>query len=496
MTTPSHAGSVFLVGAGPGDPSLLTLRAKELLETADVILYDKVMSHAILSHANPNAKQIFVGKQASQHALPQDEINALLVKYAQDGQRVVRLKGGDPLVFGRGGEEASALKEHNIPFQFVPGVSSAIAVPEYAGIPVTDRRFAQSFAVITGHSAQNDSQSPWSQAAFGADTLVFLMGHENLENIANALIKNGRSPDTPAAIIEKGCSPAQRVVEGTLKNIAALAREHNTQTPAIIVVGNVVLLRKSLAWREKLPLAGKRILVTRPQHQAAEILALLRDAGAEAISKPLISMRPLPASENLCQILKEADWIVFTSANGLPFLLDQLRSQKRDVRALGKAKTAAIGPASARCLKNHGLNVDFVPSTFIGDSLAAELPDVFGKNIVIARAKESREILSKTLLERGAFPTVVPVYETQIENISLEDEDAISLVVLTSPSTVQALVKNSAQKPKQQIPVACIGPITANAAREAGFSVVAEASEYTVPGLVRAICEYFQKDSL
>ncbi len=491
MQKKSKTGSVFLVGAGPGDPSLLTLRALEILNVADVVLYDKLMSEDILAHVKSDAQLVFVGKQSCNHTMPQGEINNLLAEHALKGKTVVRLKGGDPFVFGRGGEEGSHLRSLNIPFQFVPGVSSAIAVPEYAGIPVTDRRAASSFAVITGHMRRGDSEAPWTKEQLGSDTLVFLMSHGNIDKIATNLIKNGKKPNTPVAIIEKGCSSEQRVIEGTIETIADLAKQNDTKTPAIIIVGDVVSLRKELAWREALPLTGRKILVTRPQHQSHEILKLLRDAGAHAISRPLISIKTLPAQQNLPQILSEADWILFTSANGLPSLLSQLDSIGKDIRSLGQAKLGAIGTASAQTLRDKGLKVDFVPSAFVGDAFAAELPDIQGKRVVIAKAKESRDILDKVLTERGAIPIVIPVYETLHESICLPDMTTLSMTILTSPSTVKSFLKNA---PNALSPVACIGPITAAAARNAGLEVAVEAKEYTAPALVDAICEYFKGD--
>ncbi|HOF87705.1 MAG TPA: uroporphyrinogen-III C-methyltransferase, partial [Armatimonadota bacterium] len=342
-------GTVYLVGAGPGDPGLLTRAGAEAIAQADVIVHDRLANPALLALARADAERIYVGKAASAHTLTQDEINAALAAQARRGKRVCRLKGGDPFVFGRGGEEAAYLRERGIPFVLVPGITSAIAVPAYAGIPVTDRRCASSFAVITGHEGAEKSAAAldWAGIAHGADTLVFLMGLSTLPDIARQLVAHGRPATTPAAAIQSGTTPSQRVVTGTLADLADRVSDAGLRSPVITVVGEVVTLRAALAWFDTRPLFGKRILVTRARAQASALSALLAAAGAVPVETPVIRQETLPPAAHLLARLRGADWLVFTSANGLPALLEQVAARGGDIRALGGAQIAAIGPATA-----------------------------------------------------------------------------------------------------------------------------------------------------
>jgi len=496
MTSQHNAqpGTVHLVGAGPGDPGLITRAGADALAHADVVIYDRLASDSLLALAQPEAERIYVGKAASQHTRTQDEINALLAEHAQRGKSVCRLKGGDPFVFGRGGEEEAYLKERGIPVIVVPGVTSSIAVPAYAGIPVTDRRCASSFAVITGHedAAKTESTLDWAGIAHGADTLVFLMGLANLPTIAAQLIANGRPSTTPAAVIQEGTTPRQRVVTGTLADIAERARAAGLKTPAITVVGEVVTLRETLAWFDNRPLFGRRILVTRSREQASELSRLLAAAGAVPIEFPVIRVEPLPPAENLVCRLQQADWLVFTSANGLPNLLRQLGALEMDIRALGQAKIAAIGPATADSLWKHGLRVDYIPERFVAEELAAEFPSPAGKRIAIVRAQEARETLPQLLEAHGASVDIIPVYHTMPEDGALPDIAALDAITFTSSSTVRNFRDRFPGEVHGPV-IACIGPITAETARESGLPVDIEAEEYTIPALVDALIKYFSE---
>lgn len=488
----SHPGTVYLVGAGPGDPGLITRAGADALARADVVVYDRLASPELLKLARDDAEKVYVGKASSKHTMKQDEINAVLAEHALLGKTVCRLKGGDPFVFGRGGEEAAYLRERRIPFVIVPGISSAIGGPAYAGIPVTDRSCASSFAVITGHEDQSKPESAidWQGVANGADTLVFLMGLANLPDIAARLIEHGRSPYTPAAAIQQATTPSQRVVTGNLADIAAKVEEAGLQSPVLTVVGEVVTLREKLVWFDNRPLFGKRILVTRAREQASELSRLLREAGAEPVEVPVIRIEPIPPADNLISRLERADWIVFTSANGLPSLLGQLHALGSDIRALGKATLAAIGPATAKSLQDRGLRVDFTPSQFIAETVAEEFPDPAGKRIVIARAEEAREVLPKMLTSRGAEVDEISVYRTVMEEGEVPDHSTIDAITFTSSSTVRNFRARYPGEITGPV-IASIGPITSQTARDLGLEVQVEPEEYTIPGLVGALVRHF-----
>lgn len=487
-----NPGTVTLVGAGPGDPGLLTAAGAAAIARADVIVFDRLASPELLEHARPDAERIYVGKASSQHTMTQDEINAVLAEQAALGKCVCRLKGGDPFVFGRGGEEAAYLHARGIPFIVVPGISSSIAVPAYAGIPVTDRSCASSFAVITGHEdpGKPESTLDWAGIARGADTLVFLMGLANLPTIAGQLIAHGRPATMPAAAIQQGTTSQQRVVTGTLADIADRVQQAGLRSPVITVVGEVVALRRELAWFDTRPLFGKCILVTRAREQASQLSRLLAETGAVPIECPVIHIEQLPPADELPAQLSQADWLVFTSANGLPCLLRQLDELGHDIRALGAAKIAAIGPATAETARRYGLRVDFVPTRFVAEAVAEEFPDPRGQRIVIPRAEEAREVLPVLLEERGASVDVLPVYRTVPEDGAMPSLETIDAITFTSASTV----RNFRQRYPGDIRgpmIACIGPITAQTARELGLQVDIEAEPYTIPALVDALVRHF-----
>lgn len=484
-------GFVTLAGAGPGDPGLITRAAAEELSAAEVVVYDRLASSDLLALAAANAELIYVGKAASQHAMTQQRINEVLVEKAQMGKRVCRLKGGDPFLFGRGGEEAEYLAVHDIPFRIIPGVTSAVAVPAYAGIPVTHRGIATSVAVITGHEDPGKEKSgmDWAGIAHGADTLVFLMGLANLPTIASQLIAHGRPESQPAAAIQQGTLTTQRVVVGTLADIAQRVAEAELISPVIIVVGEVVSLQRRIAWFDNRPLFGRKILVTRAREQASELSRLLKAAGASVIESPMITVAPLAAATDLLSRLQLADWLLFTSANALPNLLQQLATLNEDIRALASAKIAAIGTSTADSLRQFGLRVDFQPSRFIAEVMASEFPAPEGKQLLIIRAETASEDLPEILIKRGAKADVLPVYRTTYlrdESLNVANCD---VVTFTSASTVKAFVGQYSNDIPQH--VACIGQVTAAAARAAGLKVDIVAEEATIAGMVTALQQYF-----
>lgn len=484
-------GFVTLAGAGPGDPGLITRAAVEELTLAEVVVYDRLASSDLLALAAADAELIYVGKAASQHAMTQQRINEVLVEKAQMGKRVCRLKGGDPFLFGRGGEEAEFLAAHDIPFRIIPGVTSAIAVPAYAGIPVTHRGVATSVAIITGHEDPSKSKSDidWEGIAHGAETLVFLMGLANLPTIASQLIAHGRPASQPAAAIQQGTLATQRVVVSTLENIARRVEEEQLISPVITVIGDVVSLQQQIAWFDNRPLFGRKILVTRAREQASELSRLLKSAGASVVESPMISVAPLPAPADLLTRLQQADWLLFTSANALPNLLQQLATVDEDIRALAAAKIAAIGTATADSLRQFSLRVDYQPSRFIAEVMASEFPAPEGKRLLIIRAETASEELPEILSSRGAVVDILPVYRTTYlrdESLNIADCD---VVTFTSASTVKAFVEQYSNETPQH--VACIGPVTAEAARAAGLKVDIVAEEATIAAMVTALQQYF-----
>ena len=498
-------GIVYLVGAGPGDPGLMTVRGLECLRRAEVVVYDRLIPQAVLKEANPKAKLIYVGKQSADHALTQDKINELLAQEAQAGKIVCRLKGGDPFIFGRGGEEALYLKERGLAFEIVPGVTSAIAAPAYAGIPLTHREFASSVAFITGQEDADKSNSTinWSGLAQGPDTLVFLMGMANLGEITARLMEHGRPAETPVALVQRGTTPAQRTVVGTLGDIVAQAQAAGLKPPVAIVVGEVVRLREELSWFEQKPLFGKRIVVTRAREQASELSARLSELGAAVIEFPTIKPVILPVDWGFLRNLPSYDWVIFTSANGVHYFLEHLLEVGRDIRALGTAKLAAIGPATKEALETLGLHVDFVPTQFIAEKVLEEFPaQLAGSLILIPRAKQARDVLPEGLRERGAQVDVYHVYETLPEVAGAEQlrrrlvDGEVDVVCFTSSSTVENFVDAMAgDEPLSydKVVFASIGPVTTETAEELGLRVQVTAQEHTIPGLVAALCRYFEE---
>ena len=502
-------GKVYLVGAGPGDPQLLTLRGKRCLEQADVVVYDYLANPVLLDHAPERAERIYVGRRDRGAYQDQHEVNHLLIGKAREGNVVVRLKGGDPFVFGRGGEEAEAVAEAGIPFEVVPGVTSAVAVPAYAGIPVTHRTLASTVAFVTGHEdpTKGTSSMEWPRLASADGTLVFLMGMKNLPAIVERLTKDGKSIETPVALIRWGTRSHQRTVVGTLRDIVGKAEQAQMEPPTIIVVGQVVRLREQLNWYETRPLFGKRILVTRAREQAGELSRLLADYGAEAVEYPVIQIVPPESWRELDDALAGLNryhWLVFTSVNGIRPFMERLKQRGQDARALSGLRIGCIGPRTAEELARYGLNADLIPTQFQAEGLIAAMMEagVSGRRVLIARAAVAREVLPDQLRTAGAEVRVVTVYRT-IRPVSevkrLKDQLArreLHVMTFASSSTVRnfcALFENRDEMRALTagVAVACIGPITAQTSDEEGLPVTIMAKENTIPALVDAIVHYF-----
>jgi uroporphyrinogen III methyltransferase/synthase len=503
------SGKVYLVGAGPGDPGLLTLKGKGCIEEADVVVYDHLANPALLQYARKEAEIIYAGKTGGCHTLSQEEIQDLIVNRARKGKIVARLKGGDPFIFGRGGEEALTLKEAGIEFEVVPGVSAASAVPAYAGIPITHRGLASSVAFVTGHEDPDKPESAirWDKLATGGDTLVFFMGMKNLSDIVQNLIRNGRAKETPVAVVEWGTTPRQRTATGTLENIQETVKESDIQPPSVIVVGDVVGLREKLKWFEDRPLLGRRIIVTRSRDQASEFVRLLEKQGAEAIEFPTIQTVPPDNFDELdgcMERLDRYDWLIFTSVNGVHYFMDRLTENGRDVRDLKGLKICAIGPKTADAVRTFHLKVDYVPKEFLAESILEGFPetDLNGKRILIPRAAEAREVLPDELTRRGAAVDVAETYRTiqptgrKEEVLSLLKEGRIDAIAFTSSSTVKnffGMFDNGERNGLLNgVAVASIGPITAETAREFGLTPTIQAKSYTIEGLTEAIVDYFR----
>lgn len=512
MPDKDRKGKVYLVGAGPGDPELITLKGARCIARADVLIYDYLAARALLSHARPDCECIYVGKKGGDHTLAQEKINALIVAKAQSGKIVTRLKGGDPFIFGRGGEEAEVLVSTGIDFEIVPGVTSAIAAPAYAGIPLTHRQFTSTVAFITGHEdpAKTESSIDWQALAKGIGTLVFLMGVKNLPHIAARLREFGRPADTPVALVRWGTTAQQKTVTGTLGDIVERARAAGMKAPAIIVVGRVVGLRESLQWFERRPLLGRRIVVTRARAQASDLLQRLGDLGADCLECPTIRVaapvdwQPL---DTAIASLGEYDWIVFTSVNGVDFFFDRLDVKGLDVRALSHVRTAAIGPATALRLRSHGLNTDILPDTYQAESVVAAFAQqtVKGKKILLPRAREARTVLPDELRRMGAVVDEVAAYRTvqSAENaehlLASLKAGAVDMVTFTSSSTARnfkALLPDDPpfEQLMKAVKVACIGDITAETARKLGFQVDIVAGTFTIDGLCDAIVKYYRSN--
>ncbi|MBS1869901.1 MAG: uroporphyrinogen-III C-methyltransferase [Actinobacteria bacterium] len=499
---PGSRGVVHLVGAGPGDPGLLTARALELIAAADVILYDRLIPATALDGARPDAELVYVGKEGRGPQIPQTQIERVLLEFARAGKRVVRLKGGDPFVFGRGGEEALVLRAAGIPFEVVPGVTSGVAAPAYAGIPVTHRERASAVALITGHEDPDKPESAidWPALAAFPGTLVFYMGVKQLPQIASQLVAGGRPADQPAAVIERGTLPGQRTIVATLATIAERAAEAGVRPPSITLVGDVAALREEgLRWFEERPLYGRTVAVTRAREQASGLATRLRELGAEVVETPVIRVVPLDPPLDRFAFASppddEADWdlICFTSPNGVRLFFERLARTGADARALFGMRVAAIGPATARALRAHGVIADVLPDRAVAESLVDALGERPAERALIARAKVARDVLPEALRACGTEVDVLELYETVAEPLSAEQLAALraaGYVTFTSASTVTNLLGalgDEGPAALDGVRLASIGPITSEALRANGLEPALEADPHDVEGLLAAL---------
>ena len=489
---------VYLIGAGPGDPGLLTIKGKDILEKADVVVYDYLANDTLLGYARPDAERIYVGKVAGNHALPQDGINKLIIEKAKEGKIVARLKGGDPYIFGRGGEEAEELLDAGVPFEEVPGISSTIAGPAYAGIPLTHRSFSSSVTLITGHENPDKPGSVhnWKALAASANTLVFVMGMKNLPDIARNLIEAGLSPDTPAALVHWGTTAKHRSLAATLGTLHEEGVRQGFTNPSVIIVGKVVTLRDRLNWFEQKPLLGRSVVVTRAREQASGLAAQLADLGAEVIQFPTIDIKPLEdysSVDDAVRNLGAYDWLIFTSANGVKCFWERLEAQGLDARALYDLQVAAIGPATAQAVRTHGIAPDFVPEAYIAESVAEGLIGLGmdGKKVLLPRAREAREVL--------------PVYETvpaaahRDEVLQRLEAGTLDAVTFGSSSTVDNFfaqipadtIRN--QPEGKRVKFASIGPVTTKTLAKYGFACDIQPEDFTIPALVKALTAHYEK---
>ena len=493
----ARPGIVYLVGAGPGDPGLMTRRALELIADADVLLYDRLIPPGALDGARADAERVYVGKAPGSNAMEQDEIEALMVDHAKAGRSVVRLKGGDPFVFGRGGEEAEKLAAAGIAFEVVPGVTAGIAAPAYAGIPVTHRDDASAVAFVTGHEdpAKPETMLDWEALARFPGTLVLYMGVKNLPLITERLAGAGRDPAEPAAAIERGTHPGQRTVSSTLANLPSAVDEAGLRAPAILLFGPVAARRDAIAWLERRPLHGRRVVVTRARAQASGFAASLRELGAEVVELPAIRIEPTLQSAEVIDAVAGAHTyalVCLTSPNGVDLLFEALAAAGRDARALANATVAAIGPGTAGALARHGVIADIVPERFVAESLveALEPVDIQGRPVLVARAAEARDVIPEWLRDRGAEVDVVALYETVRE---APDPDAVSAaqaadyITFTSSSTVRNLVDAVGDDFPAGARIVSIGPVTSETARELGLTVDVEAERHDIDGLLAAL---------
>ncbi|HEY6342276.1 MAG TPA: uroporphyrinogen-III C-methyltransferase [Bryobacteraceae bacterium] len=483
---------VYLVGAGPGDPDLLTLKGRKILERADCVLYDNLANERLLNYAPAAAERIYVGKKRAKHEMSQEEISALLIERAQRGWTVVRLKGGDPFIFGRGGEEMEALAQAGIPFEIVPGVTSALGLAAYTGVPLTHREHTSAVTFVTGHRVE---AIDWAKVG-ATETIVLFMGLVNFAAIARELIAHGRSPGTPAMAVRWATRPDQQTLVGTLATLPALIVEKGMKPPATIVVGEVVALRDRFDWFEKLPLFGKRIVVTRDRRQAEELAEPLEELGAETILLPAIEIRPPEDPEPLDRAiarLKTYDWIIFTSVNGVKYFMERLDASQRDLRALS-AKICVIGPATRAAVEALHLKVDLMPEEYVAESLVAAFTEehLAGRRFLLPRAAVARDLVPAELTRRDAHVDVVEAYRTVVPaDLGERAVDVLARkpdwITFTSSSTVKHLESAVEPGALQGIKLASIGPITSQTIRDCGLDVDAEADPHTVPGLVAAI---------
>ena len=498
----SKLGTVYLVGAGPGDPGLITVKGLRCLEQADVVVYDRLSSPDLLRHVRSDAEKVFMGKEPSTPGEFQQAINQAMVNAARAGKMVVRLKGGDPFVFGRGGEELLALREAGIPFQVVPGVTSAVAVPGYAGIPITHRGAATAFTVVSGSEDPTKSETDldWPALAATPGTLVVLMGWRRLPGIVDTLLQHGRSPDTPVAVVQWGTTPQQRTVSGTLADIVQRGDDAGLTSPVVTVIGEVASLHDALRWFDTGPLFGKRVLVTRSRTQASSLARLLSEQGADVVELPTIEIAPLESYAELDAALghlADYEWLVLTSVNGVEAVFDRLHG-----RSIGATRVAAVGPATVAALTDRGVNVDFMPETYTSESITEGFSkfSMAGARVLLPRADIAPETLPKALASLGANVEEVTAYRTLLpagasdEARRLLASGTMAVATFTSSSTVRNLVALLDEDTSllKGLTIASIGPVTSQAAVELGLKIDVEAGEHTVPGLVESLVDHFQ----
>src|SRR5437588_2958056 len=500
----SKNGRVYLVGAGPGDLGLVTLRAKECIERADVIVYDHLANPESLSWAREDAEIIYAGKKADEHMLSQEEINQLLIEKARAGKEVVRLKGGDPFVFGRGAEEAKAIVDAGIAFEMVPGITSAIAGPAYAGIPVTHRAENSHVTFFTGHEDPSKTKSAIDFAALArlGGTQVMLMGVERIEGIAKEMMANGARRDLPVALVRWATTGRQATLIGTLENIGRRVVEAEFEAPAVVVFGDVVALHKDLNWYERRPLSGKRIVVTRTRKQAGALTNQLRALGADVFELPTIRIEPPTDLREFAELVQDAhgyDWIVFTSPNGVDAFFEIFYKLYDDAREIGGAKIAAIGPATAQRVRDFHLHVDLQPEEFVAEAVVRQFQKQGGAEnlrILIARAEKARDVLPRELSKLGAIVDEAFAYRTVPETCDITGarrrllEEGADLITFTSSSTVENFLALGLPWPKG-MQIASIGPITSQTGRDHGLKIDIEARQHDVEGLVEAIRKFF-----
>lgn len=501
-------GKVFFVGAGPGEPDLITMRGKKLIDSADAVVYDALANSALLparARETGRPELYYVGKRGgAKDSVSQQEINELLVRLAREGKRVVRLKGGDPFVFGRGSEEAQSMNDSSIPFEVVPGITSGIAAPSYAGIPVTHRGLSTSVTFVTGHEdpAKPHTQTNWSALAKSGGTIVLYMGVKTLPAITNALVEGGMAPDIPAAAIQWGTHPRQRTVVATLETIAAKAVEQNISSPSIIVIGWSVVLREELNWFEQRPLFAKRIVVTRATQQAQALSEKLRELGADVIEMPATQVARLDLAPLRVAVrdLSSYQWLILTSQNAVSIFWEQLLGEARDARALAGLRIAAVGPATAGALLEHGIAVDVIPDRFVAEGLLEKMrerDDVSGNRVLYVTAEGARDVLPRGLTEIGAEVVVLEIYRSIIDGQGAArlaraiEAGKVDLATFTSGSAVRGYVEAVGEDLAARIPAASIGTQTTEALRDAGIEVKVEAKESTIDGLVSAVLGAF-----
>lgn len=511
------SGKVFLVGAGPGDPGLITVKGLRCLQRADVVVYDRLMDPALLKSAAGDAELIFVGKERGRQALTQDEINDLLVKKASAGKSVVRLKGGDPFVFGRGGEEAQVLSRNSVPFEVVPGITSAVAAAAYAGIPVTQRRVATCFTVVSGSEDPTKAESsiPWDVLARTGGTLVVLMGWAALQAILEKLRDEGMASNTPVALVQWGTWKKQKTVDGTLDNVVGRAKEAGLAPPVVAIIGQVAGLREELRWFDRQPLFGRKVLITRSRTQASRLRTLLEDQGAEPLELPSIEIDSLEDYAELDATLAQYGllpletpfgtiskfWIIFASTNAVDAVFARLDEYGQDSRVFADSTVGAIGPATAQALAQRGIKPDFVPSTSVSEAVVTELSkkEWHGVPVLLPAADIGRDVLAKGLSRQGARVERVAAYRTMTPENAGKDArkllgEGVDAITFTSSSTVRNLVDilGGDKSVLESSLIACIGPVTAGTARELGLRVDLVADEHTVEGLVEALTTHYQ----